>query len=36
MVRRNRGNADCDLLFEAQLPALGYEEFHVSDYSSLQ
>ena len=33
MVRRNRGDANCDLLFEAQLPALGYEELHVSNYS---
>ena len=30
MVRRNRGNAECELIFEAQLPALGYEQLQVS------
>ena len=29
MVRRNRGNVECELIFEAQLPALGYEQLKV-------
>uniref|UniRef100_H2Z3Y8 Alpha-mannosidase n=1 Tax=Ciona savignyi TaxID=51511 RepID=H2Z3Y8_CIOSA len=33
-VRRNRGNANCELVFLAKLPALGYNSFSIEKYKS--